>query len=290
MVSLFICILLVISSHDTCFAQRRRPRISRPQRQSRQAPTRQRTPPKEASVLATLDCPLPSRANVIWCATFQMAWDTLINDTIGEPINIPRAQALVSRLNQAEVSPSILESESFFVCSGWVKQGIVERIQQEMATRFPSESIPQFDSRYRTLPDVTVSYAYLNVAIDFKYPFYTNHQPFMFRDTRGNETNVRSFCAQTQDNDPEKRLIREQVRVLYGKFSMLQKNSEFAVDICQHTHPYQVTLACTKRGGTLRETVVAVEQKITEYQKLPDYHTSLCKLKRQDKLIAPDIR
>src|SRR4051794_29008496 len=44
-------------------------------------------------IVPTLDTPLPDGTNVIWCASFQAAWDRLKNDAAGEPLQLTTADA-----------------------------------------------------------------------------------------------------------------------------------------------------------------------------------------------------
>ena len=90
-----------------------------------------------------------------------------------------------------------------------MKNGIIEQIQKEMKRRFPSEPVPTFDSRYRTLPDVILAYAYLNVDVGFKHPYYACASRFDFRNSGGAQTDVTAFCAQTEPEQPETLSVSE---------------------------------------------------------------------------------
>jgi prepilin-type processing-associated H-X9-DG protein len=97
------------------------------------------------SVLATLDDPLPEHCNAIWCATFQIAWDTFAEDLIKEPIEVIGAEELAGRLNNATFPLEDIEEESFYAAAGFVEGGIIEKIKSEMAQRFPSAQMPTLD-------------------------------------------------------------------------------------------------------------------------------------------------
>jgi len=253
---------------------------------------------KQTSVVATIDCPMPEHKNVIWCSTFQITWDKLKNEIIGEPIKVPKAAELAARLNQAEFSQGNLESESFYAAVGIVKEGIIEQIQRDMKTLFPFELVPVFDE-LDTLPkfdrdESIVSYSFLKTDIGFKYPFYTKEDAFAFEDSNGRHTNVTSFCNDTKATDPNEVLVREQVDILYYKYSDQESAAEYAVDLCRHTNPYQAVLALVPRQETLSEIVANVEKKISEFKQDPDYDI-LCKLRsgsanrHADRLIVPDV-
>jgi prepilin-type processing-associated H-X9-DG protein len=94
---------------------------------------------KQTLVVATLYCPIPEHKNVIWCGTFQIAWDKFKNNIIGEPIQLIDVEDLDNRLNNNEFSPENLVPGSYYAAAGFVKNGIIEQIQKEMARRFPSE-------------------------------------------------------------------------------------------------------------------------------------------------------
>ncbi len=243
---------------------------------------------KQTSVVATLDCSVPEHRNAIWCSTFQMAWDRLKDDIIGEPIEVLGAEELAARLNQAKVSETDLEPESFYATAGFVRDGIIEQIQKEMARRFPSEPVPVFGERYRTLPEPIVAYSFLSIDVGFKYPFYTNNRAFSFKDSNRTRTDVTSFSNEATGNDKNLSHVREQVEILYYKYGEQGSGDEFAVDLCKHTSPYQVVLALVPRSNTLGETIATVEKEISEFKHDPHYEV-LRKLRPIDRLIIPDI-
>lgn len=239
------------------------------------------------TVLATLDCPLPSGHNAIWCATFQMAWDQYQERIAGEPIIVRGAEELANRLNNAAFPTENIERESYYATAGAVNDGILEEIQGEMARRFPNESPPAFDERYRTLPGVMVAYAYLSLTVDFEHPFHTNESPFAFAGSDGTKTEVTAF-SDLPERTREADQVREQVEILHYGYADARDSDTFAVDLCKHTDPYQIVLARMPVSGTLRETVAGVEQAIAQFKADPDYET-LRRLRPIDHLMVPDV-
>jgi hypothetical protein len=227
---------------------------------------------ERTSVVATLDSPMPECRNVIWCSAFQIAWDGLEENIIGEPIQVPGAEELAARLNKAEVSETDLEEESFYSASGLVDYGILEKIQEEMASRFPSEPSPVFDESYSTMSDAAVVYSYLDLNIEFDYPFFVNDDAFTFEDSNGVYTDVTSFCTYLEEWNSDAELVHEQVDVLYYKrdeFSLGE--AEFAIDLCKNSSPYQIIFARVPQYGTLSETVAFVEEKMAAFRNYPGY-------------------
>ena len=248
---------------------------------------------KQTSVVATVDCPVPEHRNVIWCSTFQMAWNRLKNDIISEPVNIIDVEELAARLNHVKVSETDLEEESYYATAGFVGKGIIEQIHKEMKKRFPSEPVPVFIKSYRTMPDAAIAYSYLNVDIRFKYPFYTNDRAFTFEDSNGMRTDVTSFCNIAKGWGSNSEQVYKQVDILYYKHAEQPSDVEFVVDLCKYTSPYQVVLGRVPRRNTLGETVTAVEQKISEFKNDPYYEQrrklQTPELSPGDILIVPDV-
>jgi hypothetical protein len=227
-----------------------------------------------------------------------MAWDKLKNDIIGEPVEVLGAEKLAGRLDQAEFSHKDIEDESYFATAGLVEDGIIAQIKEEMIQRFPSELVSLYD-RIDELPlETIVVYSYLNADIEFEYPFYINNYEFDFQDSNGTISEVMSFCSHSDADSSD--LVREQIDVLYYKQDDQGIETEFAVDLCIYTNPYQVVLACVPQQKNLGKTVAFVEQKIFEFKQDPNYE-QLRKLqpaviggrsggvRPADSLIVPDV-
>ena len=96
---------------------------------------------KQSVIVPTLDTPVPAGKNIIWCAPFQMAWDHLKDDVVKEPIRIANAEIVAKRLNGSPFSESDLPDKSFYAAAGLVKDGIDQKIRQEMHERFHKEPV-----------------------------------------------------------------------------------------------------------------------------------------------------
>jgi len=224
---------------------------------------------KHTSIVATLDSPFPKYHNVIWCSTFQMAWDILKLYIIGEPVEIPGAEKLADSLNKAEFSDKNIEYESYFAAAGFLADGIIAEIQDEMTQLFPSEPAPVFDDINDLPLETIIAYSYLNADIEFEYPFYAGNNEFDFQDSNGIVAEVTSFC--TRPDSDSSNMVREQVDVLYYNNDEQMGQTEFAVDLCTFTNPYQVVLACVPQQKNLGKTVDYAEQKISKFTQDPNY-------------------
>ncbi len=226
-------------------------------------------------IVPTLDTPMPPGKNVIWCSSFQVAWNHLKDDVIKAPVRVANAEEIADRLNRAPQSEADLPEGSYYATAGFVSDGIVETIQEEMAGRFPSAAKPTFEG---LLPDAIVAYAYLTAGVKFTIPFFDSDEPLMFQDSTGAEVTVSSFGIRPEDHDAYRRL-REQAKVLYVRHHESREQyekateerghvpppAEFAIDPCKDSSPNQIVLARIEPKASLAETLVDLQEKIGEY-------------------------
>jgi hypothetical protein len=228
---------------------------------------------KQTAIVPTLDSPCPENKNVIWCSSFQLAWSQMKDDVIGEPIQVVGVEELAARLNSAEQSTSDLESRSFYVAAGRIKQGIINRIKKDMAAKFPSHSLPDF-SDIAAYPKGLLAYSYLTANVPFEYPYRQVRNKFIFTDSQGIETNVGAFGAWGLLQRYKK--MREQAEILYfiedhNESDRDLQMKEFAIDLCKHSKPYQVVAAVIEPKDSLAQTLNYIHNQIEDFKQSDNY-------------------
>ena len=241
-------------------------------------------------IVPTLDTPHPQNKNVIWCSSFQLAWNRMKDDVIGKPVEVVGAKELAARLNVAEQSDADLEAESFYAAAGRVKDGIIRQIHKEMAAKFPSHPVPDFNE-VAGYPKGILSYSYLTANVPFKYPFRQVKREFTFTDSNGIETNVGAFGVWGLHAVYKR--MREQVEVLYVQEDSEANDrdlrmKEFAVDLCRHSEPYQVVAAVVEPKASLAETLDYVHGKIAESRQ-SEWYKQMSVLGSNDVVRAPEM-
>jgi hypothetical protein len=235
---------------------------------------------KATVIVPTLDTLTPSGKNVIWCSSFQIAWNKLKDGVVKAAVQVKGAEGVAKRLNSATQGEKDLTPESYFAAAGYVKEGICDQIRSAMAQKFPNAPAPTFDAPQ----DGLVAYAYLAAGVKFELPFFENREELLFKDSGGKETAATSFGIRREDHDAYIKL-RSQVRVLYTAH---EKNSgqldEFVVDPCVSSTPNQIILACVKPLATLAETVAGMNDKLAGTQ--PD----MPELTPTETILVPNLR
>jgi len=237
---------------------------------------------KETVIVPTLDTPMPKGKNVIWCASFQLAWNEFRDDVIGEPLQITGAQEIADRLNASPITADVLDPDSHYAAAGYVKDGVVEQIGKEMAARFPDVPKPHIPISDLT---VAVAYSYLQAEAKFTFAFDEYDEEWTFGDVP-----VRAFGVHARRRGRVPEELREQVKVLYcsddPEDRMWLGLGTFAIDPCRYTTPYQIILARVERRPTLAETLASLDEAIAGWE-VPWYGADI--LGDLDVFLAPSM-
>ncbi len=224
-------------------------------------------------VVPTLDSPCPAGRNAIWCSSFQLAWNEIRDNVIGAPLDVVGAEELADRLNKAPHRAGDLEPGSCYAAGGWIRDGIVERIEREMGAKFPRRELLDF----RSIEDMggILAYSYLTANVPFRHPFRQLDDGFTFTDSQRAETLVAGFGLWEAFLSRYEK-IREQVEILYVGWEDPNRPwgpmKEYALDLCRHSKPYQVVVAVVEPKGSLAETYEHVQRGMEQFGKQRDYN------------------
>lgn len=87
---------------------------------------------KATVVTPVLDWPIEEGKNVIWCSTFQLAWNELRDGMVGEDVLLNGGPEWVSILNKKPATKDDLSGDSYVALVGWATDNIVARINEAL--------------------------------------------------------------------------------------------------------------------------------------------------------------
>jgi hypothetical protein len=235
----------------------------------------------ETVIVPTLDTPIPGGKSAIWCSAFQLAWNKLKTEIAKGPIDVENAKVVAERLNRAEASDADIASNSFYAAAGLARDGIADKIRGDMAEKFPSAASPQFSSDL-----LVIAYAYLQAGISYRYAYFEGPSDFVFKDSAGTKTPIRTFGIQWSQIGKGLDTFRDQVEVLFAPADSEDENGDFGLDLSRFSEPNQLVLAALKRRPTLAQALAEVQQKSREYK--PEYPDER-HLGPADQLLVPDM-
>lgn len=226
------------------------------------------------AVVPTFDSPMPKGKNVIWCASFQLAWDKLAEDVLHGPVQLANAPECIAQLNSGKFTGADLPENSYLAMAGLCRDGIAQKILDEMQRRFHRQ--PRFDL---TAPENNVvAFAYLEANVPFVLPYCEATAPLSFHTSRNGKTPVKSFGISGTDirvahSDPRVTLaLVSQYRILYCDADPDNESAiatDFVIDPCRYSKPNQIILACVHPAPTLEKTWQHIAHLTAKFTKNP---------------------
>ena len=218
----------------------------------------------QTEVAPTLDTPIPEGRNLIWCATFQIAWNELCA-LAGENVRMEREDHSVALLNRKTVTRDDLDENTYFATAGAVGTGGLDGIPDDLSTKFEGQATPELIPADGTFPaDAVVAYAYLFANLPFEWAFDRLEYPIRFGDTE-----VRAFgITQFLKSQEKERLAASQL-LIYDP----RGEHDVIIELKTRLADHHLILAKVPPLGTLGETAKMVLKRIeeSEPQSLPEW-------------------
>jgi len=131
-----------------------------------------------------LETPLNTGKNMVWCSTFQLAWNKAC-ELIGEDIHFYQEPSMVEILNKRAANESDIDTMSYIAVAGHIRDGILSNIKTELSHKFKGASSPQLIPNGVGLrPQDIVAYSYLFKNLEFPKKFERLDKPIKFEQSK----------------------------------------------------------------------------------------------------------
>jgi hypothetical protein len=201
---------------------------------------------EHTQVVADLAAPIAEGKNLLWCGTFQLAWNEICT-LLGEDIHFQRNEPpLVAALNRKDFTRTDLDNACFVALADYVKNGIYEKIPVELRKKFGGAANPRFLPQKENAPRPTdiVAYAYLFKNLQFANPFEKIDKPLQFSGRNFPCFGIDEKFKNGQDK-------------LFGQVSILfyRDRNDFAVELKTKSAEDRLILAKIPPETTLAKTI-----------------------------------
>ena len=195
--------------------------------------------------------------NLIYCSTFQLAWNELRDEIIKEDIRLTDEPSMVKVLNKKMTTKADISEDCYVATAGFGGDGILERINEALRLKFKHEA-PTVEVQLR--PDSILAYAFLLKDLKFATPFESLKAPIRFR-SASRTVRVRAFgIREYRPRQQRHAKMGRQVSILAYEY----RTDECVVSLASKSPRDEIILARVKPGGTLLETIRSAQKMIED--------------------------
>jgi len=195
-------------------------------------------------VAPVLDTKIILDKNIIYCATAQMAWNSLYNDVIKETIEIENQPWYVEKLNNLVNLPPQISQDAFVALSGFGKDDIIEKIKKELIKKF--NEVPSIIKFPQVNPTDIIAFSYLKKILNFKEKYGTFYTDMIFNNKI---TKVKAFGYNNLSDRDQSASLKKQVKLLH-----YTRNSDFIMELITTSANDVCILSTLKPEDTLINT------------------------------------
>jgi hypothetical protein len=211
---------------------------------------------RRTTVTSHMEVDITQGKNLIYCNTFQIAWNELKDSVIKEDIRLTDEPAIVKFLNKSLSTKADISEDCYVAMAGFGKDDIVAKINKALKQKF-MDNAPvlnvQIESHW------ILAYAYLFKELVFETQFEALKAPITF-DTGGDAVKVKAFGVKVFSRESARHAeLAKQVEVLD-----YEDQSDFIISLKSKSSNGQIILARVEPKETLLDTFKSVEARIKE--------------------------
>lgn len=207
--------------------------------------------------------------NLVFCSSFQIAWDILSDEIIKEPLRLEGQPEMENLLNQRLTGAKDVSADCYFALAGLNRDGIIKKIKQGLKAKF--NLAPQTDISLQRPDDILV-YAFLLKDLKFEHKFESLGMAILFK----GDDRVKAFGIEKYTFNEQQVKIAEQVALMDYR-----NENDFIITLKSGSPQDEIVLAKVTPEKTLLETVKSVFRRL--------HTTSSMDLERNDTLQIPKL-
>ncbi|MFH1453208.1 MAG: hypothetical protein ABIH00_04415 [Armatimonadota bacterium] len=210
--------------------------------------------PKQTNFTAYLSAKITGGKNVLYCTTFQLAWDVLAGDVIKQKeIVLSGSPRTAQELNKRLTGKEDVSADSYIAMAGYKKENIIGKINNALKKKFGKDA-PKLDKNELINPEDVIAYAYLYKNLEFENKFESLKDPVLFGDKK---VSVNAFGIEKMDDGEKYLKAAKQVSILHYK-----DGGSFVISLKSKSADDEIILAVIDPGKTLLDTVNSMNKLI----------------------------
>ncbi len=201
---------------------------------------------QQTTVTPYLQKKITAGKNLVYGATFQLAWNALCDDIIKVPLQLSGTSEIQNMLNERLVNKEDIAENTCIAMAGFERNNIVQKIDEALLKKF--NNTKGCGIKLHNPSDI-LAYAYLFKNLEFENKFEDlNSNPIFFK----NETEVETFGIKQYSYE-----IAKQVKILY-----YNNDNDFILKLESKSQNDEIILAKIEPKEMLLTTVDYVFEQI----------------------------
>ena len=191
--------------------------------------------------------------NIVYCSTFQIAWNMLQDEILMEKILLEGRPAIADLLNKQLNSKKDISELSYVAMGGELTDDFLKQLNKSLREKFGNEAPPAVTAPPGT---AVLIYAFLYKNLLFNKEFEKLYEPIKFH-AHGSQTSLRGFGINRAPYSKDVAHLRKQVTVFDYK-----ADDNFIIGLSSKWADDEIILAKTTPDQTLLETILKVDGRI----------------------------
>ncbi len=204
----------------------------------------------QTNIAATIDEKIVEGKNVLYCSSFQMAWDRLKQDILKGAVELDNQPLIANSLNSNSFDRKNIGEKNYVAEAGFVKDGVINKINQGLKEKFNTSR--EFND-IEDDPKAVLAYAYLYKKIIFDKDFEDTYLTF---NSKNSTQNVKSFGIKNTSTYKYRKDIKNQVEIID-----YLSDDDFIISIKSKSDDY-IYIAKVKPKEKLSDTMQDVRKRI----------------------------
>ena len=211
---------------------------------------------KSTTITSHLESKIIPGKNLIFCDTFQLAWNQLTNKILKGDLRMKNEPPMVGVLNRMRkiITSKDLSEKDFLAMVGFGKDNIVSKINKAMDKKFGKDA---WHVNERLNPDDILAFAFLMKNLKFKTQF--DDSPHGMRFNKADTVKSFGIIKFSPGSKKMKELLK-QVEILHYNYE--KNGGEFIVSLKSESPNDELILAMVEPGKTLGDTYKNVNKLI----------------------------
>ncbi|MEA1973098.1 MAG: hypothetical protein U9N34_07395, partial [Candidatus Cloacimonadota bacterium] len=203
-------------------------------------------------ITPVLDTKIEKGKNLIFCGTFQLAWDELNQEITPDDIKLEGNPSLVEKLNNGLFSKKSISDKNHVAFAGKATKENLDKLFQKLSKFLKPEEYPNFPLE----PSSYFAYSYLTKQLPFKEAFETDLN-IEFQNQNISSIVEGFGISNYHSNNSKDTFLSSQLRILD-----YNNDDDYIIQLISEDSDDELILAKTEPKTSLFKTIRAVQKRI----------------------------